>query len=105
MVYDIIRHMKRTTIFIDESLEKDVQAIARQRGVPVAQVVREAVAAYVTAERASTPLSFIAAGSSGRSDTAARHEELLWTSPHADDVPARALRANRSGSRPPRRRS
>ena len=72
--------MKRTTVFLDEALERDLQAIARHEKRPVASIVREALAVYVaTRPAAETPaLSFIGAGASGRSDTAERHEDLLW---------------------------
>lgn len=72
--------MKRTTVFLDETLERDLQAIARQEKRPVASLVREALAAYVAnREPAAAPvLSFVGAGASGRSDVAERHEELLW---------------------------
>lgn len=72
--------MKRTTIFLDEAAERDLQALARQQSRPVASLVREAVAAYIATrqpEGAARP-GFIAIGSSGRSDVAERHEELLW---------------------------
>jgi predicted transcriptional regulator len=39
--------MKRTTIFIDETLERRLKQKARREGKSVAQCVREAVAAYV----------------------------------------------------------
>ena len=39
--------MKRTTIFIDESLERRLKQKARREGKSGAQCVREAVAAYV----------------------------------------------------------
>ena len=71
---------------MDERLERELQAIARRSGRPIAALVREAVARYVAAARAERParLGFIAAGRSGRSDTAERHEELLFQSeqPH-----------------------
>ncbi len=72
--------MKRTTVFLDETLERDLQAIARQEKRPVASLVREALAAYVAnREPAAVPaLSFVGAGASGRSDIAERHEDLLW---------------------------
>lgn len=77
--------MKRTTVFLEEAIERDLQAIARQEKRPVAWVVREALAEYVAnREPADTPaLSFIGAGASGRSDVAERHEELLWREAHS----------------------
>ena len=96
--------MKRTTLFIDPQLERELQAIARRRGQPMAALVREAVAQYVTAARAgeSARLGFIGAGRSGRTDVAERHEELLFD----DAAPARPRRraaAKPSASRRPRR--
>jgi predicted transcriptional regulator len=91
--------MKRTTIFIDAALERDVQALARRRGQPAASVVREAIASYVTAAKrsADAPLRFVGAGRSGRRGGAARHEGLLWRSlePHVDTPPRRRARSKR----------
>jgi predicted transcriptional regulator len=72
--------MKRTTLFIDPQLERELQALARRDGRPMAALVREAVAQYVAAARQQRTgrLSFIAAGRSGRADVADRHEELLF---------------------------
>lgn len=75
--------MKRTTVFVDPALEKHVQAIAERRRVTFASVVREALVAYVSSQEGAAQLSFIGAGASGRRDTAERHEELLWSQPHA----------------------
>lgn len=75
--------MKRTTIFIPEELERDVQGCAQRQGKPVAWVVREALTAYVVGRRTPGRLpSFAGIGRSGRSDVAERHEELLWSDPH-----------------------
>ena len=43
MTYGSIRHMKRTTIFLPEPLERQLQLFARRHDLPVAAVVREAV--------------------------------------------------------------
>jgi predicted transcriptional regulator len=77
--------MKRTTIFVPEALERDLQLYARREGKPTAAVVREALAAYVAQKRPATELpSFAAAFDSGATDTAERHEEILFKSlaPH-----------------------
>jgi predicted transcriptional regulator len=89
--------MKRTTLFIDEALERDLQAIARQGNRPMASVVREALAEYVAnREPSDTPaLSFIAAGASGRTDTTERHEDLLWREQRAAKKRAPARKASR----------
>ena len=75
--------MKRTTIFVPEPLERDLQLYARSEGKPVAAVVREALVEYLAERRPVSALpSFVGIGRSGRSDIAERHEELLWTAPH-----------------------
>jgi predicted transcriptional regulator len=75
--------MRRTTIFLDEQLERELKALASRAGRPMASLVREALADYVVSARETPPkaLGFVAAGRSGRRDTAERHEELLWKSP------------------------
>lgn len=81
--------MKRTTIFVPEPLERDLQLYARHQRKPVAFVVREALVEYLAARRPASPLpSFVGVGRSGRSDIAERHEELLWTAPHGGQPPA-----------------
>ncbi|HUF24254.1 MAG TPA: CopG family transcriptional regulator [Vicinamibacterales bacterium] len=79
--------MKRTTIFLDESLERSLGELARRRARPVASLVREALTEYV-AKASNTPPrpGFIGAGESGHTDTAERHEELLWQD--GDERPA-----------------
>jgi predicted transcriptional regulator len=84
--------MKRTTVFLEEAIERDVRAIAERRGVPASLVVREALERYVSAERRkSRPLGFVAAGRSGRRDVAERHEDLLFGDlrPHGAVAPKR----------------
>src|SRR5262249_36730910 len=79
--YGSIRHMKTTTVFLYETTECDLKALARQQGRPVADMIREAIAEYVTREKgkARRPLRFLGIGRSGHTDTAERHEELLFT--------------------------
>ena len=77
--------MKRTTIFVSESLERDLQLYAKREGKPAAAVVREAIAEYIADGRGRTKLpSFTGAFSGPYTDTAERHEELLFKdlSPH-----------------------
>src|SRR5437870_9105644 len=76
---DSICHMKRTTIFVPESLERDLQLYAAREGKSTASVVREALAEYVAKRRVAGALpSFTGAFASGHTDTAERHEELLF---------------------------
>jgi len=98
--------MKRTTIFVPEPLERDLQLYARREQKPVAWVVREALSEYLASRRPASALpSFTAVGRSGRKDIAERHEALLWTDPHGEDPrpPHTAGGRRRSAPRKPRR--
>lgn len=79
--------MKRTTLFVEESVDQELHALARRKGVPVSALVRESLARYVTEQKRSQTfaLRFLGQGRSGRRDVAERHEELLWhdLGPHA----------------------
>jgi predicted transcriptional regulator len=96
--------MKRTTMFIDPQLERELQALARRDGRPMAALVREAIAQYVAAARAQRTgrLGFIAAGRSGRSDIADRHEDLLFDA--NPPSPAKSRPRSRRPASPRRRR-
>jgi predicted transcriptional regulator len=93
--------MKRTTIFVDEALEHDLKAIAGRRQQPVATVVREALAEYVSSDKLAnrTSLSFVAAGASGRADTAEHHEEVLRRGSAVGEREARAFSPPRPAPR------
>lgn len=81
--------MRRTTIFLPEELDGDLEALARRTGKPLAGLVREALVEYVVkARRESARLpSFVGIEASGRDDIAERQEELLWKDPHGDAPP------------------
>lgn len=71
--------MKRTTIFADEFLIKEIKEISKEENKSVAGVIREAMENYIQQKRQTTrKLSFIGAGNSGRRDIAEKHENLLW---------------------------
>lgn len=62
--------MKRTTILADDGLILEMRNLAARRGVTFTRLAREAMRAYLAAQRPSTSLSFIGLGASGRaSDT------------------------------------
>src|SRR5205809_1018788 len=77
-MYDVIRHMKRTTIFLDGGLERDLKLFAERQQRTTASVVREALAQWVEAQRVPPGRrpGFVKIGRSGRSDTAEDHEAL-----------------------------
>jgi hypothetical protein len=68
--------MKRTTIYLEPELEVLLKLEMLRQGRPMAEIVREAVHAYVTREPRKMPPG-AGAFSSGRTDTAARVEEAL----------------------------
>jgi hypothetical protein len=95
-------YMKRTTIFVPESLERDLQLHARRERKAVASVVREALAEYLATRQPTLVVpSFTGIGRSGRTDIADRHEALLWTEPHGGETtqPARSSRPSRKHTR------
>jgi hypothetical protein len=94
--------MKRTTIFVPETLERDLQLYAKREGKAVAAVVREAVAEYIAAGRSRVKLpSFTGAYSGPYTDTAERHEELLFKdlAPHGASAAARKPRKTKTRRR------
>jgi hypothetical protein len=102
--------MKRTTLFLDEQLEHALRMLSKRKGLPLASVVREAMAQYVASEtkRGQPAVRFVASGRSGYTDTAARQEELLWgdLDPHSGSAPSpqKPARRRRAPARRTRRR-
>lgn len=76
--------MIRTSLFLDTRTMTSLKRAAQRRGVSVAAIVREAVAAYLSGAAPAVPLpSIVGRFASGQSDTAERANELLWRDPHA----------------------
>jgi hypothetical protein len=67
--------MKRTTIYLAPELEVRLKREVVRRGQPMAELVREAVEAYLSGPDDGPPGA--GAFASGRRDTAARAEDLL----------------------------
>lgn len=82
--------MKRTTIYLDPELEVLLKLEVLHQKRPMAEIVREAVQAYVTREPRPAPPG-AGAFASGRTDTAERAEEILtetgFGSPHRSSRP------------------
>jgi hypothetical protein len=68
--------MRRTTIYLEPELEVLLKLEMRRQKRPMAEIIREAVQAYVTREPRRTPPG-AGAFRSGRSDTADRVDEVL----------------------------
>jgi hypothetical protein len=86
--------MKRTTLFLDPLVERDLRLFAERQGRSTASVVREALVQWVDAQReARVPRpGFVAMGRSGHTDTAERHEALVFDGLEPHDA---------KGGRPP----
>jgi hypothetical protein len=67
----------RTTVYLDEEAYRRLQRLARRRGRPAAELIREAVSEYsLRAMPVQRPAS-IGSGRSGRRDLSVRTDELL----------------------------
>jgi hypothetical protein len=79
-MYAIIRHMKRTTVFLDEATTRELQLLAQREKLPVAALVRDALGRYLGEAKRGKELRlrFLGTGRSGHGDTAERAEEALW---------------------------
>ena len=71
--------MKRTTLFVEESVDHDLHALARRKGVPVSALVRESLTRYVAEQKRTERFAprFLGQGHSGQSDVSERHEDFL----------------------------
>ena len=68
--------MKRTTIYLDPSLEVRLKMEGLRRKQPMAEIVREAVEVYLAGGAAAGPPG-AGAFASGRDDTASDHDAAL----------------------------
>lgn len=76
----IMPRMSRTTIMAPDELLDELRELARERGVSLGEVIREALELRARLGRSRTPPSFIGAIATGEPghDTAARHEDVLY---------------------------
>jgi predicted transcriptional regulator len=93
--------MKRTTIFLEEELQRELKIVAEYKRLPAASVLRDALDQYLRAERKKRDrkLRFLAVGRSGTKTTADRHEELLWKDLEPHGKPAGAAKKTRRHGR------
>lgn len=68
---------QKTTVYLDPADYRRLKAIARARGCPPAQLVREAVARYAATEAPAKRARSIGVGRSRKTDVGERAEELL----------------------------
>jgi hypothetical protein len=69
--------MKRTTVMLPDELESQLRFEARRRGVPIAQIVREAVEREFAAVEPGQPLAFFGIGEGGPADASERVDEYV----------------------------
>lgn len=74
--------MQRTQIYLPPAHHRALRTEARQRGIPMTEVLRRLVADHVARRGLSSVpkeavLRFVALGRGGRGDAAARHDEAL----------------------------
>lgn len=81
---DNIYAMKRTSLFLDSTILRNLKRAAERRQVSVASLVREAISRYLAEPAAPARLPSVTGRfSSGKKNTSARTDELLWRDPHA----------------------
>ena len=93
--------MKRTTVFLEEELQRELKIVAAYKQLPAASVLRDALDQYLRAERKrrDRKLGFLAIGRSGTRTTADRHEDLLWKDLEPHGKPAKAGKGSRRRAR------
>jgi predicted transcriptional regulator len=69
--------MEKTTIYLNSSDYRRLKLLAKERGRPVAELVREAVAEYAARHESPARPASIGIGRSGRGDLSERAEDLL----------------------------
>lgn len=69
--------MRRTTVKLPEDLDARLRHEARRRGVPIADVTRDALEAHLGSNKTRRKLGAAGTGRSGRSDVSERIEEIL----------------------------
>jgi hypothetical protein len=62
---------------LPDDVEARLRLEARRRGVPIAEVVREAVEHHLPAPESGRPLSFFAIGEGGPADASERVDEYV----------------------------
>ena len=87
--------MKRTTIYLEPELEVLLKLEVLRQGRPMAEIVREAVQAYVTREPRKVPPG-AGAFDSGYEDTADRVNEVLAETGFAGGSRKGAIRRKRT---------
>jgi metal-responsive CopG/Arc/MetJ family transcriptional regulator len=81
MAYGRMRVVEKTTVYLDAHLRAGLQALAKRRGVPQAELIREALRIYLLSERQHRLPSWVGAITDGPvTDSSTIKQELrpLW---------------------------
>ena len=89
--------MKRTTIYLDPSLEVRLKMEGLRRNQPMAELVREAVEVYLAGGSVAGPPG-AGAFASGRDDTASDVDAALARTGFGGKAPSRRAKAGRKRS-------
>ena len=76
--------MRRTSLFLDAKILRDLKTAADRRKVSVASLIREAIARYLAEPTGAGRLPSVTGRfSSGKKNTSTSVDDLLWRDPHA----------------------
>lgn len=73
----MLAYVKRTTVKLPDDVDREMREEAARRGITVSEFVRESIESSLPRQRGRRRLLAAGAGRSGRSDVAARMEEIL----------------------------
>ena len=72
--------MKRSTVYIEESVDLELKRLARQTGHSQAELIREGIREVIAKHKRKRPLpKSVGMVNSGNSELADSAEDLLWT--------------------------
>jgi hypothetical protein len=74
--------MVKTTVYLEEEDVRSLRAISKRSAKPQAQLIREAIHTFTSAERRPLPAG-LGMFDSGHTDTATRRKEILKTAARA----------------------
>jgi len=65
MVYGTLLHVEKTTVYVDQQVKRDLEALAKRLGRPQAELLREALVQYLDRQKRPSLPSFVATSAVG----------------------------------------